>query len=246
MGGSVLPRPACDRLGLQLRRECRPDSSRYQRHVRKLCARAPAALCRDLHQVDFRRRCHHAALSHHRLSRGAGHRLCQRALAAVDAAAHHAAVLDQPADPHLRADRGAAHRRLRQFHTGMALGPGELADDAGGFAAAWRFHAPSAALQQFCRGNGARLCASAFHGAAALRGTRSARQISNRSESRPRRRSSAHAVLNRCAARAAGHHLRHHHHIRARAGRLSHSGSSRRPGQPDDRQRHRAPIQEGQ
>ena len=40
---------------------------------------------------------HHAALSHHRLPGRAGDRLCQRALAAVDADAGHAAVLDQSA-----------------------------------------------------------------------------------------------------------------------------------------------------
>src|SRR5262249_49325682 len=83
------------------------------------------------------------------------------------------AVLDQPLDPPLRADGGAAHRRLRQFHARLALESCQLAHDAGGLAAAGRLHAPSAALQQFCRGDGARLCASAVHGAAALCGARS-------------------------------------------------------------------------
>ena len=59
------------------------------------CARSPAALSRHLRQVDLRGRPHHFALSHRRLSGGARHRVRQRALAAVDAAVGHAAVLDQ-------------------------------------------------------------------------------------------------------------------------------------------------------
>ena len=48
--------------------------------------------------------------------------------AGVAAAADHAAVLDQPPDPNLCADGGAAHRGLRKFHARMAVGSGELAD----------------------------------------------------------------------------------------------------------------------
>ena len=137
-----------------------------------------------------RRRADDAALPHHRLSGGAGDRLRQREVAGVDAAADHAAVLDQPSDPHLRADRGAAHRGLRQFHARMAVEPGELAHDAGGLAAARRLHAAAAALQQLRRGGRARLRPSALHGAAALCRARPARQIADRSEPRSRRGSS--------------------------------------------------------
>ncbi len=94
-------------------------------------------------------------------------------------------------DPHLCADRGAAHRGLRQFHARMAVEPGQLADDAGGVAAAGRIHAAPAALQQFRRRGGAGLRPSAVHGAAALCRARPARQVADRSEPRPRRRPSS-------------------------------------------------------
>ena len=116
------------------------------------CARARAALSRHLRQIDLRGRADDVALSDHRLSGGARHRLCQRALAAMAAAADHAAVLDQSADPHLRADRGVAHRGLRQFHAGMALEQCELVHDPGGPTAPRRVRAAAAALQQFRRG----------------------------------------------------------------------------------------------
>ena len=47
----------------------------------------------------------------------------------------------------------------------------------------------------------------------------------------------------RGAARGAWHRLRHAHHLHPRARRLSDAGSARRHRQPDDRQRHRAPVQ---
>jgi hypothetical protein len=76
--------------------------------------------------------------------------------------------------------------------------------------------------------------------------TNLARQIPHRGESRSWRRSSSHAVVDRGAACAAWHHLRDHHHLRAGAWSLSYPRSSRWPGQPDDRQHHRTPSQEGQ
>ena len=50
----------------------------------------------------------------------------------------------------------------------------------------------------------------------------------------------------RGAASVTRHHLRHHHHLCPGARRLSHARSPRRPRQPDDRQRHRTPVQAGQ
>ena len=53
-------------------------------------------------------------------------------------------------------------------------------------------------------------------------------------------------LLDRRAARQAGHLLRHHDHLHPGAGLLPHPGSARRHRQPDDRQRDRAPVQERQ
>ena len=103
-------------------------------------------------QEPDRRRRHHAAVPAGRVSGGAGHRLRQPAHEGVAAAADHAAVLDQSADPHLRADRGAAREGLCQFRARMVLEQRQRADDHGWPAAAWRIRAADIALQQFRRG----------------------------------------------------------------------------------------------
>ena len=66
-------------------------------------------------------------------------------------------------DPHLRADRGAAHRGLRQFHARMAVEQRELAHDAGGLAAASassRRCSCSTTILPWCSGSSTCICRS--------------------------------------------------------------------------------------
>ena len=132
-----------------------------------------------------------AALPGHRLSGGAGDRVRFAEDEGVAAAADHAAVLDQSAHPHLRADRGVARERLHELHARMALEQCQRADDAGRPAAARRIRAADVALQQHRRGDRPRLRAPAVHGAAALFGARPHGSLADGGEPRSRRRASA-------------------------------------------------------
>ena len=121
------------------------------------------------------------------LSGGARGELRPGARQAAAAAAGDPAVLDQPSDPHLRHDRGAADPRLRQLRARRPLGSGERRSRCARARPAAALSAAGAALQQRRGRDRHRLRLSAVHGPAALRHARAPRPVLSGGQPRPRR-----------------------------------------------------------
>ena len=131
----------------------------------------------------------HGAVPDRRLPGGHRHHLRLGEDQGLAAAADHAAVLDQPPDPHLCADGRAARRGLHQLRPWAWPGTALAHADRARSAIPWRRSSPlRAAAQQLRRGVRPGLRPAAVHGPAALRRARPARPLAARGQPRPRRR----------------------------------------------------------
>ena len=203
----LLPGALGHHLGLQLWDQRRADRRLHHRHLRQLRAHAGAALPRHPLQIARLRGHNDLLLPAARVSGGAGHRLRLAQGSAVAPDGGDAAVLDQPADPHLCVDGRPARPGLRQLrHRRRLCWSGEAGRAHRRALAALR--ADPAPARQLRRDHRPRLRAAPLHGAAALRRPGSAGSFAAGGEPRPRPRPPFHPGAGGGAAVGAWYRIR--------------------------------------